>query len=202
MQFIPEAWRDIDRYYRDTWVKFQEFGERLFYIHNVSSEQVTGKDQDGDEFVLYLTNEMPYTLSYVLPHRAVFQHKGEAFILQRMPARQYKRGLSSENTIIKRVVDNKTVDFRIEYLTAYVNKQSYASLRSVLFESSKSKSVALGGRFAFDRLEQRLFLDSKPIARFYRDQNAFRILSLFKPELEELIRIDPFETSIHNVEAL
>lgn len=202
MQFVPDVWRDIDRYYKDTWVKFREFGDRLFYIHHVSSEQVTGKDQDGDEFVLYLTNELPYSLSYVLPHRAVFQHKTDALILQRIPARQYKRGLSSENTRICRVVDGKELDFAIGYLNSYVNKQSYATLREALFETSKSKSLALGGRFAYDRLDQRLFLDSKIIAKFNREMNVLRVLSLFRPDLEELIRIDPFEVSVVNVEAV
>jgi len=202
MQFIPSAWRDIDRYYRDTWVKFQEFGDRLFYINNVSAETVTGKDQDGDEFVVYLTEELPYTLSYVLPHRAVFQYKGDAFILQRMPARQYKRGLSSENTMVKRVNDGKQVDLRTEYLIAYVNKQPSTTLRSALFDSTKNKSCVLGGRFSYDRLGQYLLVDSKPIARFYRDNLTFRGLSLFRTELEELIRVDPFEVSLIYVEAL
>jgi len=202
MRFSPSVWRDIERYYLNTWVKFQEFGDRLFYIERVTESEVTGIDQERNEFLLALAEEEPYTLTYVLPHRAVFQYEGNAMLLQRIPARQYKRGLSAENTGIRLVTTTGNLDMRIEYLIAYVNKQNYPSLKDAIFSSNKKRSVALGGRFSFDKVSQSIFLDTRPIARYFRDEKILRVLSLFRNEITEFVAADFFETNYQYVESL
>ena len=54
MIFKASNWEDISRYYRNTYVKFKETGDRLFFIRRVDSYAVTGTDEDGTEFELYL----------------------------------------------------------------------------------------------------------------------------------------------------
>lgn len=199
MEFISDNWKDIQRYYNNTYVKFQEFGEKLFYIRRVSSTEITGIDEDSVEFCLFLDNSAPYSIDYVLPHRAVFQFGDQAYLLQRYPQRQYSRGLSQDNTRIIPVMggDCKSMSFSI--LKAFTNKQKYFTLREAMFDKGKQKSVALSSRFSFDRLQQRVLLDTTPVAAVDRASSVITTSVLFKNEVADLIAADSFPITIKHV---
>lgn len=196
MRMSPSVWRDIDRYYKNTWVKFQEFGDSLFYINEVNDKAVTGIDTSGGEFILYLSEEVPYHMTYVLPHRAVFQYRDYAYLLSRNPARQYKRGLSTDNTTLRRLPDGGAMDIKKELLVAYVEKQAYATLREALYGKGRQKSLALGSRFSFDKSSQNLYLDTRRIAAFSRDVRQLLVLPIFKTDVQALVAVDPFEVEV------
>lgn len=138
---------DIDRYYNNTYVKFKEYGEKLFFIQEVNSESIVGKDEDGNAFALYLDNANPYELAYTLPHRAVFQYKDGALLLRRMPAKQYRRGICNDNTTITRVDTGDAVSINFEILKAFVNKPKYFTFTHC-FNKPKQKSLALSPRMS------------------------------------------------------
>jgi hypothetical protein len=198
MNFISENWRDIQRYYGGTYLKFTETGERLYRIDNVTPSTITGVDEDEKDFVLYLDDAAPYHVAYVLPHRAVFQHKNEAYLLQRIPQRQYSRGLSAENTRIIPVMggDAQTIGFTL--LKAFVNKQRYFTLRQALFDKGKEKSVALTSRLSFDKLRQYVLVDTIRIGQFDRERSVLQVHPLFNNEVKELVAADPFQVTIQN----
>lgn len=202
MRMSPSVWRDIDRYYKNTWVKFQEFGDSLFYIQEVTNKEITGIDTSGGEFILYLSEELPYHMTYVLPHRAVFQYRDYAYLLSRNPARQYKRGLSTENTTLRRLPDGDAIDIKKELLVAYVEKQAYTTLREALYGKGRQKSLALGSRFSFDKPGQNLYLDTRRIAIFSRDAKQLLTTPLFKTDVQALVDVDPFEVEVINADGL
>src|SRR5687767_7922141 len=106
MLFLPSNVDDINRYYRNTYVKFKETGDRLMYISDVNSHRIVGQaDTGGDgppeEFVIYLSEAHPYEIDYVLPHKSFFQAADKAVLLSRIPAKQYQRGISQHNTSLQ-----------------------------------------------------------------------------------------------------
>jgi hypothetical protein len=191
MQFNSHNWEDIQRYYRHTYIKFKETGDTLFYIRDVSPSQVRGTDQDGTEFVLYLNEDEPYEVDYVLPNKSYFQYAKRACMLQRIPAKQYRRGICSDNvriTGLSKTGGLVAIDVTFDTLKAFVSKQAFPSMRTVLMQKSKPLSIALSPRFAFVPEGGFLFCDQTCVAQIDKKTKKVHIQHLiFKPEIEKLI---------------
>jgi hypothetical protein len=191
MQFNSYTWEDIHRYYRHTYVKFKETGDTLFYIRDVNVESVAGTDQDGTEFKLFLNYDDPYEVDYVLPNKSYFQFAKRACMLQRIPAKQYRRGVCADNvriTGLSKTGGLTAIDVNFESLKAFVSKQAFPSLRTVLLQKSKPLSIALSPRFAFVPEAGYLFCDQTCVAQIDKRAKTIRILhNIFKPEIEALI---------------
>ena len=191
MLFSSANYEDIHRYYRCTYVKFKEMGDRLFYIRDVSVNQVRGTDEEGTEFELYLNHDDPYEVDYVLPHKSYFQFNKRACMLQRIPAKQYRRGLCGENTRLTAV--GKTgnlvnVDIGFDVLKAFVSKQAFPSIKTVLTMKNKPLSVALSPRFAFVPETGQIYADQHAIATVDKKQQRVSIhREIFRPEILKFV---------------
>lgn len=202
MIFIPANYEDIQRYYRQTYVKFREFGDKLFYIKDVLPKVVLGKDEDGTEFELHMSEEFPYEVDYVMPNKSVFQYKNHAHILQRIPAKQYYRGLNSNNTSISRldrsgVVCPIHIDFDV--LKAYVRKQEFPQFDRAVTVIGRKTSVALSKRFIFVPNTKRIYADTLPVAEVDHAKKQVKVYQqMFMPEILELTRNSIFQTVKHD----
>jgi hypothetical protein len=192
MMFIPMLADDINKYYRHTYVKFKETGDTLYYIRDVNHRLIRGTDQEGTEFELYLSDDHPYEVDYVLPNKSFFQLAKSACLLQRIPAKQYRRGLCNENTRITRI--GKTgnlvsMDLSFDVLKAFVGKQTFPSLSTVLIQRAKPISVALSSRFAYVPENGMLFADLTPVAQINKKEKTIVMLhNIFRPEIVELTK--------------
>ena len=196
MLVIPENAADIERYYRNTYVKFAGFGDRLFYIQQVNEQEITGINDEDGEFVLYMNKKEPFNLEYMLPHKAVFQVGLDVYLLERIPARQYKRGLCNDNTQITRVGPNSgRADLNFKLLKLYAEKQNYFSLKQAVFGDKGLNAYALNSRMSFLKGSQELYVDRKAIGTL--SSGKLNVLPQFKEEVELLVSRDPFEVSIN-----
>lgn len=191
MQFNTQNWEDINRYYRNTYVKFKETGDTLFYIRDVRPEGVRGTDENGTEFELCLNFDDPYEVDYVLPNKSYFQFAKRACLLQRIPAKQYRRGVCSDNvriTALTRTGGLSDVNVTFDSLKAFVSKQAFPSLRTVLLQKSKPLSVALSPRFAYVPDMGVVYCDQTAVAQINRKDKTIMVLRpIFKPEIMKLI---------------
>lgn len=185
MEFTSSNWRDIQKYYEGTYVKFTEFGDRLFYIAQVRPEGISGIDDEDTAFELYLSDAYPYTVNYLLPHKATFQWKDSVYMLQRIPARQYRRGLCSDNTQITNVATGNNVDVNFQSLKAFVSKPSYSSFSNAFHSKAKTKAIALSPRMTYLRTGW-ILIDNRKIAQF--DYNSKKITLLYKIFLPEIMQ--------------
>lgn len=177
MLFVPSVWQDIRKYYEGSYVKFAEFGDKLFFIQTVRENEIKGIDEDDEPFVLTLDEEAPYNLTYTLPHKGLFSLDGVAYLLYRVPAQQYSRGITSNNTKIMSVADGRSLSLSFQRLRAYVQKQPYVSMEEALFSKSKDVSVCLSRRFSFYRPKQTLYVDNVPLFTFKRKETTFQPLN-------------------------
>lgn len=186
MECVPNNWKDIDRYYRNTFVKFNEHGDRLFYISKVTPEAISGQCEDNSEFVLDLHPDHPYNLGFILPRKAVFQFKNAACLLQRIPARQYRRGICEDNVSIKVIgkeSEGLTVGFKT--LAAFCNKAAYPTPHQALYGKGGPKvSVALNKRLSYEKLSSRFYIDHFAVGKFDRDAHRINFNRLFRAEAE------------------
>lgn len=202
MLFCPSNFEDIHRYYRQTYVKFPERGDELFYIRSVDRYKLTGTHESGDEFELYYSEEKPYNVEFVIPHKSFFQYKTRAYLLQRIPAKQYNRGICDNNTAINSLnkqggLANHAIGF--ELLKAYVAKPDFPTFdKAVTTKGSKIHSIALSRRFAYVPECKMIFLDHQPIAVVDHASHEVRVYhSVFIPELQALTKDSIFKVVHH-----
>ena len=186
MLLVPSNLADIKRYYQNTYVKFHETGDTLYYINGVCNEYIYGTNEDGVDFKLYLEESEPYTLQYILPQKSFFQHKKHAALLYRIPARQYKRGITVENTRVKTVFpDGGTfLDLTIAVLKSYVTKQQFFSLTEA--RKSKNFSCVLTPRMALGVSTGTIFVDNVAVANVSGD--TIQHNPLFKEDILSMLQ--------------
>jgi hypothetical protein len=197
MIFSPKNAEDIQRYYRNTYVKFHETGDRLFFIRDVNTHVVRGRDQDDTEFELYLSEDHPYEVDYVIPRKSFFQYKSRACLLQRHPAKQYQRGLSHNNTRIQsltRTGGAGDIEVCFDSLKAYVAKQDFPSFDRGVTVKGKNVSIVLSQRFAYVPDIKQIFADLIPVAAVDHPKHRVEVFHpVFLPEIRALAQNSIFE---------
>jgi len=181
---------DINRYYRNTFVKFKETGDTLYYIRSVNSEVIRGTDASGTEFELWLSDEHPYEVDYILPNKSYFQFKKRAALLLRVPAKQYQRGLSSSNTRVNALSKTGSIqqlDLGFDVLTEFVNKQAFPSLAKAILNKSRDNSIVLSPRFAYVPDTKGIYADTSLVAEVRPEEKLIFVRHpIFRPEITEL----------------
>lgn len=149
MILSSENWQDINKYYKGTFVKCKESGDRIWKITGVDCNEVSMVDVAGFNVHIDLT-EGDYELDFILPSRAVFQLGQYAALIRRIPARQYSRGISSTNTGFFLLKDGKwySSDLTMDVLQQFADKPCYQSLE---FFPDDFYSYALSPQFSVDK---------------------------------------------------
>jgi hypothetical protein len=188
---------DILRYYRGTYVKFPMRGDELFLIRSVDHHVIRGDHESGEEFELYYSDEKPVDVDYVIPHKSYFQYKTRACLLYRIPAKQYNRGLCSNNTVIQslsRVGNVANHDLNFDLLKAYVAKPNFPEFNKAITSKNKMISVALSPRFAYVPEVKRIYADQTPVATvIHPDHKVVVHHKVFTPEISALAKGSIFE---------
>jgi len=183
MEFISSNWRDIQKYYDGTYIKFAEYGDRLFYVSRTTPEMIEGTDEDDTIFQLHLSDAHPYNVNYVLPHKATFQWNDNVYMMRRIPARQYRRGLCSDNTSIISVATGNNVDISFKSLKAFTAKPQYSSFRDAFFAKGRFKAIALSPRLTYLR-NGSILVDTTKVATFdFHQKKIVLHHKIFLPEI-------------------
>lgn len=200
MNFSTQNVDDIRRYYEKTYCKLKEFGDKLWFLQKIETTpdgyEVRLVDSDNETWVILLDNEEPYHMDFALPHKAMFNFRNTVFQLQRIPARQYKRGIHPENTQLIEIFTGKSLTLDFKRLESFINKQAYISLNEAIFGKRGSTVVgmALSPRMAWNALNQMVFVDNVGVAVYDRAANKLKTpdgmanaYKLFKPEVQALL---------------
>jgi hypothetical protein len=192
MIFMSANYDDISRYYKSTYVKFKETGDKLFYIRHVTPVSVTGCDEDGTEFELFLGNDYPYEVDYILPRKSFFQANKRAILLQRIPAKQYQRGISTGNvrlTGLAKTGGLSTHEIGFDLLKAFVTKQAFPRLDEAIKNTARNVSVALSSRIAYVPDVGYFYVDTTVIAQVDKKTKQIHMLqNVFRNEMQELVQ--------------
>lgn len=148
---------DIRRYYYRTYVKFNETGDHVWYITDVSSDMIYAKDDQGEEVGIDL--DKGYEIEYVIPGKSVYQCGDFAARLIRIPAKQYYRGMHKENTSFGMFSEGGTwraTDLNFPMIQSFVNKPSYYTINQIMAEwkdglYENKSSWALSPHFAVSK---------------------------------------------------
>lgn len=177
MKFCAENSKDIQKYFQGAFVKFpgmggvygdgsaaKDAGDIIHTVDHVTPNSIKGKRREGDEdvpyeFLLYSEDEAPPPeVEFILPRKGFFNADSHAYMLYRIPARQYKRGVCNDNTAIVKLTADGSFNEQpldIKLLTAYVEKQAYRGFASHGLSSyavSRRIAVSASGMVFIDRV--------------------------------------------------
>lgn len=192
MKFCADNAKDIDKYFRNSYMKFPSLaGDTVHYIEHVSSNEVRGKMmQDGEKvpFVFHLYPDGSSTapeIEFIMPKKSFFNTPQGACLLYRIPARQYRKGVCPDNTAINLMQPNggfSTQDITFELLTLYVGKQSFDKF------AEQDKSYAVSRRMAVAPTGL-LFLDKTRIGSINYSERLIHVnQQMFVPEVEAIVK--------------
>jgi hypothetical protein len=192
MKFSSDNHADISKYFNNCFIKIKESGDLLFFVQHVSRTEVRGVCETGAEFAIYLDNENPYEIDYVLPHKSYFQFGKDACQLYRTPAKQYYRGLNQQNTNVAKLNKEGTgqegMKLSFDILKAFVSKQPFFSLSEATGKGKgiegTNHSYVLTPRLAYHRLSKGLYVDGIRIASVDVPSKTIQFKHpIFKPEV-------------------
>ncbi len=179
-------WRDVQKYYQGCFVKFKELGEVPYHIDNVTPSAIHAVNPEGKKLEVVLCEE-GYSLDYIIPRKTVFQMGDNAAVLERVPARMWKKGLSYENSRIFAVLDNgdySEYGFDAQTVNLFVNKPGYLTLED-FSSNQRLESIAISPRFYATRAGF-IGTDQQMVAKFDKDDKTVYHFSLFEREMRNL----------------
>ena len=190
MELTSSNWNDIQKYYESSFIKLREFGDRIFYIDKVNRDEVHFHDANDEAGVLYLHDAAPYTLDMVLPNKAMYQMGDEAYLLQRVPARQYHRGITSQNCKISRLRSTgfSPISLSFSALQGYASKPIYRPLEDVIGRSTGSEAIS--PRFAYLSSNKSIYCDQKVVAVVDKAKKEIKAHTLLLAELKRFLMRD------------
>lgn len=192
MEWRPTTWEDIRKYYADTYIKIPDTGDQLWYVLNVSPDGVIlrSTDEPAEETLLELHEDQPYIVEMILPHKSTFQYQDLVCFIERIPAQQYRRGISSSNCKLWIMTQNGTwqqTGLEGKILNAYVNKQVFSPL-SILKKTPSLLGIALSPRWSINKALGRVFVDTIAVGSVNLDKKTYTIPSIIQPEFEKILK--------------
>lgn len=189
MKFSKDNWEDIKKYFDKSYMKFPLLGDEVVYVESVSSAGMSGKrmknaDWDGWQFTFGGVDTVA-EVEFVLPRKSYFQSDNGAYLLTRLPAKQYKRGMCRENTSIECLTIHgfEGVPLSLELINAYTHKPSFQG-----FCEELGSSYAVSRRMAVDQTGK-IYIDHTRIGYIDVKERSINCnIELFVPEIEQIVQ--------------
>lgn len=195
-----EALNDFRRRYEHTyvWLSMEQLKkETLVHIDRVedSSSKIGVLHLNSEEYGQLTVNfgSSDHSLKFKYPPVGVFQHGNDAFVFTRRPARQYRRGLCSDNSTMVNVartyVGNHAAWTASEVLSAHKHETFSKEAALEMLAQKRMRGVALPDNYSliksFDKSSKDhfLFAWSYPVARISPEKGT--ITKLLEPEYEK-----------------
>lgn len=166
-------WQDAKKYYEKCWVKVKECGERAYLVteigQKVSYLEGISRGEGDDEFQVCIDMAVGYTIDYVIPKKTIYQYGENAVILQRVPARMWKKGMDTKNTQFLMLNDKTAwspIDINMPVIEGFINKPSYSTVKeaSQAFNGTLL-SAALSPRIALTKMGS-VFIDTVQVGKY------------------------------------
>lgn len=190
MYIDPKNWSDGEKYFSGCFIKVKEYGDTLVRVDKVTPEALWGVDAHGENICIEIdgkeTGKVGYDLDYVIPKKSYFQWGSRAVLLQRIPARMWKKGLNKQNTSLVHMTEVGSfsqLSLSFEALQAYVNKKMFGTLEDL----QTCESVALSPRIAMCKAGL-LYVDRTAIGKYYSSRKTITVKKMFVPEVTKVLQ--------------
>ena len=188
-----ENWQDCQKYYQNTWVKLAQCGERIYTVGEVGSKftyfSSPSRGPNDDEADVCIDMSVGFNIDYVIPKKTVFQYGEHALILERVPARMWRKGMDPKNTQFLTLNEMSAwgkVQIGVPVIEGFVNKPGYYQLDAALnnFEGALL-SAALSPRVSLSRGGS-VFIDTTMVGKYARKSGTLTYKAIYKDDLEPM----------------
>lgn len=177
---------DFNKFYKGGFITLKETGPLVLKVSGVSGNMVKLHDVNNVQFEIDVTKG--YEIDYQLPARKVYQGEDCAWMISRIPAKQYHRTITSSNVSLKLLQDGnwQQVALSQERLQFFELKPGVYLRDPSQWNPDYLKSVALDEHFSVDLTTGYVFcLDT--LIGTYKNNKIKLITSMFTSELNTLI---------------
>lgn len=197
MIITNENANDVNKYFGNTYVVIKEYnpdvclllhkhhGNLLSFIDTISNEQ------GGLSFDEWNNS---YTLDFQLPHKQVFNYGDGVMILERIPARMWKKGISNENTRFYFLVTNgqwKHVSFGSDKVNALLKHRNHPPQFNL--------DALCSGRALTERMSLaatgKLYIDTFPIGKVDFAKKTLLVMAAFKDQVAKVDALSTFKVT-------
>ena len=190
MKATVDTWKDVQKYFLDTFVICPEYSEReALYIDRVEVGGMRVQCVDGNKGYV----EFPYEIKSPLnSRREYWQHKDEAYLIARHPARMWRKGICNENTLMSKVTSDGLLSgsqFSGPLIKSFVERKG--TFPASLNETEGTFSVALSEMWAWAKASGTLSLLGYPVGKLNPNKKLIMLLKEFNkfplpPQLKEM----------------
>lgn len=187
MHASSKTYNDVKKYFQGTYIVVPEYDpNKVLLVESVSPTGVYVSEENGDKGLISL-EDGGYILNSPLPLRrqwfqAEAEGSGRAYLLTRIPARMWKKGIHSENTtFLYHRVDGQVTNAGWSGPRLYdffANKNKFATSIPPVGSSIK-ESLALSDLWCFHTKTSQLFLYDAPVGALSDNRNRGYILKEF-----------------------
>lgn len=201
MKFCLETAKDLNKYFNGTFVKFRGISgvfsdgtecapadELVHSVDSIQGNMIKGKRFENGETIPYqflLYSEHSHAapeIDFILPKKSYFNTGNGAMLLQRIPARQYRRGICGDNTeilLLKGTIFHPSA-VNFQNLDKYVRKPSWPQFGEQGISYAVSRRIAVSGT--------QVYVDQTPIGTINYKDRRISVIPLFAPEIQTILK--------------
>lgn len=190
-EFNSNGWKDFQQRYLNTygWYTKDDHSSVLVKVSKVTPEKVVFVDEFSTEY--FALSNVGNIFSFLPVQRGLYYYDGTIIYLARIPARQFKRGICQENTLLTNI---KTMaHFYISH-DLLKNVFGIASNPTIIkFKEAYTGDVLLNKVFAI--VNKQVYLYNRKIGE-YKNKEVILSNTLFKQELVDVFCSHQMEIAV------
>lgn len=188
MKFCKANHSDLRKYFEKSYIKFPAIsGDEAVYVDTVTSSYMSGTqlpDAEGATEWQFTYGDSNTDIEFLLPLKSFFEYDGATYLLHRIPARQYRRGICVDNTNILVLGTDGLVQVSLvlPLINAYTQKPAFTG-----FRSGYGASYPVSRRIAVDA-RGRIFVDFTCIGHYDDKKQEIKVsYDMFVPEIQAVL---------------
>lgn len=180
-EFLSDGWRDFHQRYRNTfgWFERKDGHPVLVKLTHIGEVSLEFTDESGFKYSAFADKGNFFTFLPVT--KGCYLYDNKVVTVERIPARQWRRGICEDNTAISDILGNYyPIDFQV--IKAIFTGQNVSVEQ---YKEAKKLPVLLNNQFHIE--EMGMYLYNRRIGDFGGDTIILNE-PLFKQELEDLMK--------------
>lgn len=185
MHASAKTYSDVKKYFQSTFIVVPEYDpNKVLHVDSVNPAGIYVSEENGDKGFISL-EDGGYVLNSPLPlRRQWFQGEdSRAYLICRIPARMWKKGIHGENTVFFYLTNQGLVGnlgWSVERLYDFFrNKIKFADKIPLASETGFQDSLALSDLWCFHAKTGQLFLYDAPVGKLSDNRKKGYILKEF-----------------------
>ena len=186
--FSSKSWRDFSQRYAQTfgWYLPEDKPDRKVLVKVLEVAPHTAKFTDESGFIYQASADTGNVFEFIPVERAVYNTENDVLLCQRVPARQWRRGLHTSNTQVMSLVTFTTQELTFKLIATIFGPQDWEAYRTAFINKQRA-NVALDPTFSI--IGKKVFAYHGEIGTFAREEGSIILNTpLYQQELSDLAR--------------